>query len=82
MLIIVYIMDNFRKDSNFSSSTLRYTQLCMACVTIVAGLCLLFMGFYSPPSGEISNSVLIAFGEVATFAGALLGIDYHYQYKK
>ncbi|KXB34854.1 hypothetical protein HMPREF1869_01033 [Bacteroidales bacterium KA00251] len=54
----------------------------MACVTIVAGLCLLFMGFYSPPSGEISNSVLIAFGEVATFAGALLGIDYHYRYKK
>lgn len=31
------------------------------------------------PPGEIHSSVLIAYGEVMTFAGALFGIDYHYR---
>ena len=37
------------------------------------------MGFWMPPEGEIHNSVLIAFGEVSTFAGALFGVDYKYR---
>lgn len=42
---------------------------------------MLFLGFYTAPQGEIHDSVLIAYGEVSTFAGALLGIDYTYKYK-
>jgi len=48
---------------------------------IALGCGLLIAGFVLPPSGEIHNSVLIAFGEILTFAGALFGIDYHYKYK-
>lgn len=31
--------------------------------------------------GEIDNSVLVAFGEICTFAGALFGVDYSYKLK-
>ena len=43
---------------------------------------LLIAGFCCPPLGEIHHSVLIAFGEILTFAGSLIGIDYHYRYKE
>ena len=33
------------------------------------------------PQGEIHESLLVGFGEVATFAGALFGIDYTYKWK-
>ena len=41
---------------------------------------LLAAGFCVPPPGEIHNSVLVAFGEILTFAGAVFGMKYHYQY--
>ena len=56
-------------------------QLLSAIVLIAMGCGLLIAGFIMPPPGEIHNSVLIAFGEILTFAGALFGIDYHYKYK-
>ena len=34
-----------------------------------------------PPLGVIDSSVLVAYGEVCTFAGALFGVDYNYRYK-
>lgn len=41
-------------------------------------------GFWVVPTGQIDNSVLVAYGEVSTFAGALFGVDYRYKckYKK
>ena len=56
-------------------------QLLAAIALIALGCGLLVAGFILPPPGEIHNSVLIAFGEILTFAGALVGIDYHYKYK-
>ena len=56
-------------------------QLLSAILLIVVGCGLLIAGFCVPPPGEIHNSVLVAFGEILTFAGALFGIDYHYKYK-
>lgn len=56
-------------------------QFWLGVAMIVAGLTLLFMGFWTVPIGEISNSVLIAFGEVLTFVGSIFGIDYKYRYK-
>lgn len=56
-------------------------QLCSAIFLITVGCGLLIAGFILPPSGEIHNSVLVALGEILTFAGALFGIDYHYKYK-
>ena len=56
-------------------------QLIIATVIIFAGVVLLFISFYTPPRGDISNSVLVSFGEISTFAGSLLGMDYHYKNK-
>ena len=56
-------------------------QLITAAVMAIGGLILLFCGTYIDPKGEISNSLLIGFGEVATFAGALFGIDAAYNQK-
>lgn len=57
-------------------------QLWVAVFLTVAGVILLFCGFWVKPTGEIDNSVLVAFGEVSTFAGALFGIDYGYRFKR
>ena len=56
-------------------------QLLAAIVLIALGCGLLVAGFILPPPGEIHNSVLVAFGEILTFAGALFGIDYNYKYR-
>ena len=56
-------------------------QLLAAIVLIALGCGLLVAGFILPPPGEIHNSVLVAFGEILTFAGARFGIDYHYKYR-
>ena len=63
------------------------TLLCLTGITLLfLGLCLtgitlLFLGFWIPPQGEIDPSVLVAFGETSTFAGALFGVDYKYKRK-
>ena len=57
-------------------------QLIAAAVLAIGGLVLLFCGVYIAPQGEIHESLLVGFGEVATFAGALFGIDYTYKFKQ
>ena len=57
-------------------------QLITAAVLSMGGLALLFIGTFITPPGEIHESLLVGFGEVATFAGALFGIDYVYKHKK
>ena len=54
-------------------------QLIIAAILAIAGLGLLFVGILLAPQGEIHETVLVAFGEVATFAGSIIGIDYHYK---
>ena len=56
-------------------------QIITAAVLAVGGLALLFCEVYIEPHGEIHESLLIGFGEVATFAGALFGIDAAYSKK-
>ena len=54
-------------------------QLNMAVGMVVLGAGLLLGAFMAPPPGQIDGSVLVAFGEILTFAGALAGIDYRYR---
>ena len=54
-------------------------QLSVACFLVLIGVGLLIAGFWVVPVGVIDNSVLVAFGEISTFAGALFGVDYHYK---
>ena len=51
-------------------------RLWLSILLINGGLALLFMGFWIEPIGDIDQSVLIAFGEILTFVGALCGIEY------
>lgn len=54
-------------------------QIITAAVLSVGGLMLLFCGVFIDPEGQIHETLLVAFGEVATFSGALMGIDYVYK---
>lgn len=56
----------------------------LATLLMIFGMGILVAGFIAPPLGDIDNSVLIAFGEVITFAAALLGIHskYEHDFKK
>lgn len=56
-------------------------QLWLGVCLAAAGVLLLFVSFFVPPLGIIDASVLAAIGEVFTFSGALIGIDYSYKYK-
>jgi hypothetical protein len=57
-------------------------QLIAAFVLSLGGLVLLFCGTFIDPQGQIHESLLVAFGETATFSGALFGIDYVYKKKR
>lgn len=61
---------------------MRKTQLIVSVAMCTFGCALLACGFLAHPLGEIHHSVLIAFGEILTFSGSLIGIDYHYRYKE
>ncbi len=54
-------------------------QLTMAILLTMSGIVLLFCGFWIDLQGKVDNSVLVAFGEISTFAGALFGVDYSYK---
>lgn len=56
-------------------------QLLLGVFLAVIGVVLLFLSFFMPPMGIIDASVLTAMGEIFTFSGALIGIDYSYKYK-
>ena len=56
-------------------------QLWLGVGLAVIGVGLLWTGLFLPPIGIIHASVLTALGEVFTFSGALIGIDYSYKFK-
>ena len=61
---------------------MKRLQLIIATAMCAFGCALLAAGLFTPPVGEIHHSLLIAFGEILTFSGSLIGIDYHYRYKE
>lgn len=57
-------------------------QLVLAAAMCIFGCILLAAGLFLPPSGTIDPTLLVAYGETLTFAGALIGVDYRYRYRK
>ena len=55
---------------------MKHLQLILATAMCTFGCALLVAGIALPPAGEIHSSVLVAFGEVLTFSGSIVGIDY------
>ena len=74
--IVGIFASNFKKHTTMQSDHL---QLITATVLSIGGLILLFCGVFIDPQGQIHETLLVAFGETATFAGALFGIDYVYK---
>ena len=56
-------------------------QLIASYVIVFLGITLIVIALVLPPIGEIHPSVIAAFGEILTFAGANIGMDYHYRKK-
>lgn len=56
-------------------------QLWLGVALASFGIILIIASFLCPPVGVIDASVLAATGEVFTFSGSLIGIDYHYKMK-
>ena len=57
-------------------------QLWLGFILAIFGMVLICVSFVVPPLGVIHASVLAAIGEIFTFSGALIGIDYHYKEKR
>ena len=54
-------------------------QFWIAVMLILFGILLFTASFIVPPLGVIDSSILVASGEVFTFAGSIIGIDYKYK---
>lgn len=54
-------------------------QLYLSTALVLFGVVLIVSSFIVPPTGIIDPTVLTAFGEILTFAGAITGIDYRYR---
>lgn len=62
-----------------AGKSLRHTGDTIASWTavgvIVIGCAMLITAMLLPPPGEIDHSVLVAFGEICTFAGTVMGVS-------
>lgn len=67
---------NMTENEKRESERLRLMKtVTFTAVTVMAiGCGMLLAAMAIPPPGEIHNSILVAFGEISTFAGALLGV--------
>lgn len=60
---------------------MKWLQLILSFSAVIGGVALCFCALYMEKEGEIDPTVLVAYGETLTFAGAVIGVDYHYKYK-
>jgi len=56
-------------------------QYLLALVMCTAGMVMIFLCVYIDPKGELDASILVAYGEILTFVGAIFGIDFKYRYQ-
>ena len=66
---------------NIFTSIMKH-QICLAVMLVIFGVVLISVAFFVPPTGVIDPTVLTAFGEILTFAGAIIGIDYRHRVKE
>lgn len=56
-------------------------QFISSLITLVAGIVLVFLGFFAVPIGIIDYTVITAFGLFLSFVGAVWHIDLKYDFK-
>ena len=57
-------------------------QILLAVLLVCFGVFHITAAIIVPPMGVIDPTVLTAFGEILTFAGAVIGIDYKHRIKQ
>ena len=56
-------------------------QFISSLITLIAGIVLVFLGFFAVPIGVIDYTVITAFGLFLSFVGAVWHIDLKYDFK-
>lgn len=71
-------MDKSIKEKLFTKERIQFL---VSLLVLLAGITLIFLGFYAIPIGEIHYTVIGTFGMFLSFVGAVWNIDVKYQYK-
>ena len=66
---------------NIKKGTRDMIQFVSSLITLVAGIVLVFLGFFAVPIGVIDYTVITAFGLFLSFVGAVWHIDLKYDFK-
>ena len=53
----------------------------LAALLVVSGVVMSFLSFYTPPVGEVADSVLGYLGECLIWAGSMFGMTEYVKYK-
>lgn len=56
-------------------------SIAAAMLLLVSGVVLSFIGFFTEPKGEISDSVLWYFAQTLIYAGSVMGIKSYVDYR-
>ena len=60
---------------------MKIGQVILARRNVIGGMEMVRSSLHIDREGVIDPTVLVAFGEALTFAGAVIGVDYHYKHK-
>lgn len=69
------------EETDMKKEVMESRRFWLGVAMILVGTVLTFMGFFTPPVGEIHGSILGAVGEFLTLGGALVGVSAYVDYK-
>ena len=67
--------------AQFEKGSRDIIQFISSLITLIAGIVLVFLGFFAVPIGVIDYTVITAFGLFLSFVGAVWHIDLKYDFK-
>ena len=67
--------------AQFEKGNRDIIQFISSLITLLAGIVLVFLGFFAVPIGVIDYSVITSFGLFLSFVGAVWNIDIKYDFK-
>ena len=76
MKLIMYLCSSYHQHINYMTKETRTdVQIYSAIAMLLAGVALATAGFIVPPTGEISDSVLLFFAQCLIYAGSIFGVS-------
>ena len=72
----MYLCSSYHQHINYMTKETRTdVQIYSAIAMLLAGVALATAGFVVPPTGEISDSVLLYFAQCLIYAGSIFGVS-------